>query len=253
MSHSSRQRLDLLLLQKGLASTRTKAQELIREGKVLVAGKVLRSPGEKLAADADIRVEGAEHPYVSRGGLKLEAALEEFSLNVAGHRVLDIGQSTGGFTDCLLKRGASAVVGIEVGQGQLDPSLRADARVSTVEKQDIRKLAPERIAPSFDRFVIDVSFISLRLVLPALPPFLSEVAEGVMLFKPQFEVGPDKIGSGGIVRDAAAREAALAEFESLCPSWGFTVAGKIPSPVKGGDGNLEVLLHLKRLSQGPKI
>ncbi len=240
-------------MEKGLASTRTKSQELIRDGKVIVNGKVLRSPGEKVSPESELSLLAAEHPYVSRGGVKLEAALSAFSLSVKGARVLDVGQSTGGFTHCLLRHGAAEVVGVEVGKDQLAESLRVDPRVSTWEKQDIRHLAPERIAPPFFLFVVDLSFVSLTHILPVLPPFLSDHAEGVLLVKPQFEVGPENIGSGGIVRNAAARERAVELVRLKCGENGLTVAGSIPSPVSGGDGNLEFLLHVKRTSQAAGI
>lgn len=243
---SSPKRLDLLLLEKGLASTRTKAQDLIAGGKVTVGGKVVTRCGEKVPPETEIALSEAEHPYVSRGGLKLEAALRDFGLTVAGARVLDVGQSTGGFTDCLLRSGASSVVGVDVGTGQLAEALRSDPRVTTLEKQDVRTLSPERVAPPFALFVVDVSFVSLALVLPALPRLLEAGAEGLVLVKPQFEVGPEAVGSGGIVRDAAARERAVAHVRLVCEENGFTVAGEIPSPVSGGDGNREVLLHLRR-------
>jgi 23S rRNA (cytidine1920-2'-O)/16S rRNA (cytidine1409-2'-O)-methyltransferase len=243
---SQPRRLDLLLLEKGLASTRTKAQELIAGGKVSVNGKVTLRPGEKFLPESEVSLSSPEHPYVSRGGLKLEAALRAFALPVQGTRALDVGQSTGGFTDVLLRGGAAAVVGVEVGSGQLAESLRADPRVTLFEKQDIRALDPILAGAPFPLFVVDLSFVSLSLILPVLPRFLAEEAEGVVLVKPQFEVGPASVGSGGIVRDAAARERAVADVRLRCEENGFTVAGEIPSPVKGGDGNLEVLLHLRR-------
>ncbi len=238
-------RLDLLLLEKGLASTRTKAQDLIAAGKVMVGSRVVTRSGEKFTPDEAISVSEPEHPYVSRGGLKLEAALREFKINVVGARALDIGQSTGGFTDCLLAKGAISVIGIDVGIGQLAPKLQNDPRVVSFEKQDIRTLTPDRVAPPFFLFVVDVSFLSLAHVVPLLPRFLEEAAEGVLLVKPQFEVGPDGVGSGGIVRNAAVRGLAVKQVRLLCEENGFTVAGEIPSPVSGGDGNLEVLIHLR--------
>lgn len=236
-------RLDLLLLEKGLASTRTKAQELIRNGKVLVNGKVCRQPGEKLGEGDSIALTEREHPYVSRGGLKLQGALENFSIPVQGARAIDIGQSTGGFTHCLLMNGAAEVVGVEVGHGQLAESLRADPRVRTLEHQDVRDLNTE--LGRFEICVVDLSFISLTLVIPKLSAFLAEGARAILLVKPQFEVGPENLGSGGIVRDAAQRESALKKVERACREAGFTVAGSMESPVEGGDGNKEYLLYLR--------
>jgi 23S rRNA (cytidine1920-2'-O)/16S rRNA (cytidine1409-2'-O)-methyltransferase len=243
---SEPKRLDLLLLELGLASTRTKAQELIAAGKVAVAGKIVRRSGEKVKAGSPIQLSEPEHPYVSRGGLKLAAALDHFQIEPKGERVLDVGQSTGGFTHCLLLRGAAKVVGVEVGIGQLATILRADPRVECHEKADIRSIGPEILAPAFAFFVADLSFISLSLVLPHLPPLLGERAAGVVLVKPQFELGPDRVGAGGIVRDAAAREEAVERIRRASEAAGFTVAGVLPSPIAGGDGNLEFLLHLRR-------
>ena len=240
-----KKRLDLALLEAGLASTRTKAQELISAGKVRVDGKVVLRAGEKVAPSSRIESSSAEHPYVSRGGVKLAFALTSFGIVVDGQRALDVGQSTGGFSHCLLLHGAKEVVGVEVGQGQLAPSLRNDLRVVSLEKQDLRTLDPKRVAPSFLLFVVDLSFISLTLVLPPLRAFLARGAEGVLLVKPQFEAGPDNVGSGGIVRDAAVRERAVERIRQVSRDLGFTVAGTIPSPVLGGDGNEEFLMHLK--------
>ncbi len=238
-------RLDLFLLEKKQASTRTKAQELIVAGKVSLNGQVCVRPGEKVDEDAVVELLAKEHAYVSRGGLKLEAALEAFGWQVAGERVLDVGQSTGGFTDCLLQKGARQVVGIEVGQGQLAHSLRQDPRVVCWEKQDIRALSLETLGAKFSFCVVDLSFISLELVMPVLPSFLEPGAQVIVLVKPQFEVGKENVGSGGIVRDAALREEAKRKVEEVCCRVGFTVAGAIPSPIEGGDGNREFLLHLR--------
>jgi 23S rRNA (cytidine1920-2'-O)/16S rRNA (cytidine1409-2'-O)-methyltransferase len=239
-------RLDLLLLERKMASTRTKAQELIRNGKVLVNGKVTDHPGEKVSGDCVIELAEREHPYVSRGGVKMDGAIRVFSLSVAGRRALDVGQSTGGFTHCLLMNGATEVVGVEVGHGQIAEALRADPRVRTLERQDIRELKPE--IGSFSLCVVDLSFISLRLIVPHLPAFLEKGADVILLVKPQFEVGPENLGSGGIVRDAKLREGALRKVEQACKDVGFTVAGSTDSPVEGGDGNKEYLLHLRWLS-----
>ncbi len=246
-------RLDLLLLKRGLATTRTKAQELIEAGKVSVDGKPVLRSGEKILPACEISLSEAEHPYVSRGGLKLEAALAAFGIDVKGMRVLDVGQSTGGFTHCLLLRGACAVVGVDVGKSQLAAVLKADSRVLCLEKQDIRTVCPEQLGPPFSFFVADLSFISLRLILPVLPRLLVQNATGVLLMKPQFEVGQKNIGAGGIVRDAAARDRAVAELNRSCGENGFTVAGVMPSPITGGDGNMEFLFHLKRISSGAAI
>lgn len=242
----NKSRLDLALLERKLASTRTKAQELIRNGKVLVNGKVTDHPGERVSGNCVIELAEQEHPYVSRGGLKMEGAIKAFGLSIAGRRALDIGQSTGGFTHCLLMNGAAEVVGVEVGHGQIAEVLRGDPRVRTLEHQDIRELKPE--IGSFSLCVVDLSFISLTLVVPKLAAFLSSGADVILLVKPQFEVGPDNLGSGGIVRDPKMREGALKKVEQACRDAGFTVAGFSGSPVEGGDGNKEYLLHLRWLS-----
>jgi 23S rRNA (cytidine1920-2'-O)/16S rRNA (cytidine1409-2'-O)-methyltransferase len=236
-------RLDLALLERKLASTRTKAQDLIRNGKVLVNGKIIDHPGEKISEECVIELAEQEHPYVSRGGLKMEGAIKAFGLRVAGRRALDVGQSTGGFTHCLLMNGVAEVVGVEVGHGQLAETLRADPRVRTYEHQDIRDLKPDLVG--FSLCVVDLSFISLSLVVPKLHAFLERGADVILLVKPQFEVGPDNLGSGGIVRDPKSREAALRKVEQVCRDAGFTVAGSVDSPVEGGDGNKEYLLYLR--------
>ncbi|MGZ3693121.1 MAG: TlyA family RNA methyltransferase [Bdellovibrionota bacterium] len=252
MTKSSEQkRLDLLLLAHGLASTRTKAQDLIAEGKVTVDGELVIRAGAKFSLDSKIELKEPEHPYVSRGGLKLEAALAAFHVKVEGVRALDVGQSTGGFTDCLLRAGAAEVVGIDVGIGQLAESLRNSRRVKYLEKMDIRLLDPVAVKAPFSLFVADLSFISLSLVLHSIARFLAPAAEGIILVKPQFELSPAEIGSGGIVRDDALREKALAKVLDAAKIVGFTVAGKILSPVQGGDGNQEYLVHLRWPSSAP--
>lgn len=242
----SKSRLDLALMDRKLASTRTKAQDLIRNAKVLVNGEVCDHPGEKVSVDSVIELVEQEHPYVSRGGLKMEGAIKAFGLSLAGRRALDVGQSTGGFTHCLLMNGVAEVVGVEVGHGQIAEVLRADARVRTLERQDIRGLKPE--IGAFSICVVDLSFISLTLVVPKLSVFLERGADVILLVKPQFEVGPENLGSGGIVRDPGLREDALKKVERACWEAGFTVAGSVDSPVEGGDGNKEYLLHMRWLS-----
>lgn len=250
MKNSEIKRLDLLLLELGLATTRTKAQELISGGKVSVDGKVVDHPGAKFAADARIELSEEEHPYVSRGGVKLAAALVQFQVQVNEKRVFDIGQSTGGFTDCLLRAGAAEVFGIDVGSGQLAAGLRTSPKVKFLEKTDVRSLAPEQAGAPFPLFVADLSFISLSLVLPSITRFLAPFAEGIVLVKPQFELSPGEIGSGGIVRGTALRDKALKRVKQAAETAGFTVAGSMMAPVQGGDGNQEFFLHLRWLSQG---
>lgn len=241
---SAKKRLDLLLLERALASTRTKAQELISAGKVKVDGKVLPKPGEKIDPSAVIELLEPEHPYVSRGGLKMEAALRTFPFRVEGKAVLDVGVSTGGFAHCLLNHGARQVIGVDVGRGQLSALLRDDPRVLLFEQQDIRNLEAGRIPELVDRFVVDVSFISLRLVLPAIGKFLRSPAEGILLVKPQFELSPGELGSGGIVREERFHEQAIQSVRNAAEKCGYRVLGITPSPVLGGDGNREFLMHL---------
>jgi 23S rRNA (cytidine1920-2'-O)/16S rRNA (cytidine1409-2'-O)-methyltransferase len=239
-----------LLLAKGLASTRTKAQELINDGKVAVDGEIVTKSGAKFSETALISTTESEHPYVSRGGLKLKAALEAFKIAVKGKRALDVGQSTGGFTHCLLLEGAGEVVGVDVGSEQLAPELRASPQVTVFEKQDIRQLNSSSVGSSFDLFVVDVSFISSTLILPVLPAFLRSSAEGVVLIKPQFELSAGELGSGGIVRSSDSRQQAIDRVLRAAEAQNFTVAGNIPAPITGGDGNQEYLLHLRWHSSG---
>lgn len=245
MSHK---RLDLLLLERGLVSTRTKSQEMIKAGLVNAGGKIIKQPGEKYPEDVEIQLLEKEHPYVSRGGLKLEAALREFSLDVKEKRILDIGISAGGFAQCLLLHGAKHIVGVDVGSNQLAQILRSEPRITAYEKTDIRTLDPKKLGEPFSFFVVDLSFISLRLVIQHIHPCLEKNATGILLVKPQFEVGRDYIGSGGIVRNAVAREQALKDVRKSLESSGFVVEGVISSPIEGGDGNKEFLLHVRWLS-----
>lgn len=235
-------RLDLLLLQLGLASTRSKAQDLILEGKVLVDGKVIRKTGEKISPEAKVEITEEEHPYVSRGGLKLAHALKEFKLDVKNLVALDIGLSTGGFTHCLLLEGAQKVFGVDVGTAQVAPKIKSDPRVVVLENQDIRSLDPGKIS-RVDFFVADLSFISLTLVIPHLAKFLCEGAQGVLLVKPQFELGRNRV-KNGIVKSAAAQEEAIQRVSDAARELGFLVNGFAWSPILGGDGNREFLLHV---------
>jgi 23S rRNA (cytidine1920-2'-O)/16S rRNA (cytidine1409-2'-O)-methyltransferase len=198
-----------------------------------------------VAESAAIAAE-SPHPWVSRGGVKLAAALKAFSIDPAGLACLDIGASTGGFTDVLLARGAARVHAVDVGRGQLHPRLATDPRIVSLEATDARRLAGLLDPDSFDLATVDVSFISLRLVLPVLVPFLRRGATVVALVKPQFEVGRAGLDRGGIVRDAALREASLAAILDLLPDFGLTLVGQIPSPIAGGDGNLEFLVAARR-------
>src|SRR5215210_5255676 len=239
-----RERIDKLLVERGLASSRTKAQALVMAGVVLVGEQRVMKPSESFGADALIRVKGADDPasrYVGRGGLKLEAALSTFRLDVTGLVCLDVGASTGGFTDCLLQHGARRVVAIDVGHNQLDWRLRNDARVEVREGVNARYLKPEDFASKFDLAVMDVSFISATKVLPAIVPLLTNTASIITLIKPQFEVGRGEVGRGGIVTDRAKHERVVAEVNRAAQGLGLGVHGVMESPIHGADGNVEFL------------
>ncbi|WP_279358285.1 TlyA family RNA methyltransferase [Methylobacterium indicum] len=243
MTTGERQRADRLLVEAGHFESRSRAQAAIEAGLVRADGIVVRRASDLIARGAAIVAE-APHPYVSRGGLKLAAALDAFGIDPAGRDCLDIGASTGGFTDVLLRRGARFVHAVDVGRFQLHPSLAADPRVAALEATDARALTPFPEPPSL--LVIDVSFISLRLVLPPVVPLLAPGAALAALIKPQFEAGREHVGRGGLVRDEAVQEAVCARIRDLVASLGFTVRGLIPSPVEGGDGNREFLIGAVR-------
>jgi 23S rRNA (cytidine1920-2'-O)/16S rRNA (cytidine1409-2'-O)-methyltransferase len=240
---TSKIRLDRLLVDRGLAESRERAQALIFAGQVLVNGQKKEKAGALVAEDAELRIIGETLPFVSRGGLKLEAALREFRIDVSGKTALDVGASTGGFTDCLLQQGAKKVYAVDVGYGQLAWKLRQDPRVITIERTNIREIAPSLIQEPVDIVVIDVSFISLEKVIPSILPFLSKNGEIVALIKPQFEVGREQVSKGGIVRDEAARTAAVNRIVAFVREQGFEVKGVIPSPITGQDGNVEYLMY----------
>jgi 23S rRNA (cytidine1920-2'-O)/16S rRNA (cytidine1409-2'-O)-methyltransferase len=244
-----RTRLDLLLVARGLAPSRERAQSLIMAGLVSVDGRPADKPGRAVAADVDVIVLGKEHPWASRGGVKLAAALDAFRIDPANRRCLDVGASTGGFTDVLLQRGAAQVVALDVGRGQLDWRLRQDPRVVPLEGVNARHLAPGDLDGRFGVITVDVSFISLALVLPALLPFLEAGGDLVALVKPQFEVGKGRVGKGGVVRDAAVREDAIAAVLAAAGSFGLECLARLPSPLPGPAGNVEELVHL-RLRRG---
>jgi len=236
-------RLDVVLTERGLAESREKAQALVLAGEVLVNGVKAQKAGQNVPPEAEIQVLRPP-PYVSRGGLKLEAALDHFHIAVAGRVCLDVGASTGGFTDCLLQRGADKVHIVDVGSGQLDWKLRGDPRVILHERLNARYLRPEDIADRIDLLVCDVSFISVTLILPALPPLLQPDAEMVILIKPQFEVGRDQIGKGGIVRDPELHTAACDRIEMAVRRMNYKT-DIIESPILGAEGNKEFLLYAR--------
>ena len=241
-----KERLDILLVEKGLVSSREKARALIMEGNVLVNGTPLTKAGSLVNADALIELKGEEIPYVSRGGLKLEAALHHFGINLKGLIAMDVGSSTGGFTDCMLQRGAMKVYCIDVGYGQLAWSLRNDPRVVLLERTNIRYLEKERIRDMINVATIDVSFISLKNVLPKVREFVKEGGEILALVKPQFEVGKGEVGKGGIVREEEKRMGAVNSIREFAEELGLRSGGVLQSPVAGQKGNREYFLHLRR-------
>jgi 23S rRNA (cytidine1920-2'-O)/16S rRNA (cytidine1409-2'-O)-methyltransferase len=241
---AKRVRADLALVDQGLAQSRERARALILAGEVLAGDRPIDKAGELVAPDAPLRLRNAPMPFVSRGGLKLAHALTAFGIEVAGRVALDVGASTGGFTDCLLQAGAARVYCVDVGYGQLDAKIAGDPRVVVHDRTNIRYVAPDLFGEKIDVVTIDVSFISLTLVLPALPPLLRPEAPVIALVKPQFEVGRARIGKGGIVRDEAARADALADVAAAARRRGYRVAGDTVSPITGGKGNVELFLHL---------
>ena len=239
-----RERIDKLLVERSLAESRTKAQALVMAGVVLVNEQQVQKPSDQFPIDAQIRVKHADAPesrYVGRGGLKLEAALREFQINVQGAVCLDVGASTGGFTDCLLQNGAQKVFAIDVGHNQIDWRIRNDPRVHVREGVNARYLQAQDFPTPFDLVVVDVSFISATKVLPAIVPLLRDGGSIVTLIKPQFEVGRGEVGGGGIVRDPAKRAEAIATVNHAALELGLSIAGVIESPIQGAEGNVEFL------------
>jgi 23S rRNA (cytidine1920-2'-O)/16S rRNA (cytidine1409-2'-O)-methyltransferase len=240
-----RTRLDRLLVSRGLAPTREKAQAMILAGAVSVDGRRVDKAGHAVDDAAAIAVAGPPHPYVSRGGVKLAAALDAFRLDPAGLVCLDVGASTGGFTDSLLQRGASRVYAIDVGHGQLDSKLRGDPRVVVREKVNARFLSSEHVPESVSLAAVDVSFISARLVLPAVVPLVPKGGAIVVLVKPQFEAGRAEVGKGGIVRSEEVRGRVVSEIAEFGRRLGLEPIGSIPSPIRGAHGNEEFLLGFR--------
>ncbi len=241
-----KERLDKLILDRGLVVSRERAKAFIMEGKVLVNGTPAVKAGELVGIDAQIEIKGEDLKYVSRGGLKLEAALRHFSIDLKGKTAMDVGSSTGGFTDLMLQDGASRVYCIDVGYGQLAWKLRQDPRIVLLERTNIRHLEKEQIPEIADIAVIDVSFISLSKVVPHVLGFLSEKGELVALIKPQFEVGKGQVGRGGIVKDEEKRLAVIARIKEEFESFGLNVQGVIPSPITGQKGNVEYLIYSRK-------
>lgn len=240
-----KKRLDVLLTERGLMETRTKAQAIIMSGLVYVNGQKADKPGMSYEENVDIEVRDGGCPYVSRGGLKLEKALRDFGVKPEGYVCSDSGASTGGFTDCLLQQGASKVFAIDVGYGQLDWKIRSDPRVVVMERTNVRYVTPEDLGEPLDLSVVDVSFISLKIVLPVIKTLLKpDVGQVLCLIKPQFEAGREQVGKKGVVRDPAVHKEVLDHFVELADSLQFKILGLTFSPVKGPEGNIEFLGHL---------
>lgn len=247
-----KERLDLLLTEKNLCESRTKAQAVIMEGLVFVDGQRVDKPGTAVSTQSNIEIRGNTCPFVSRGGLKLEKALRFFGVSPEGYVCSDSGASTGGFTDCLLQKGASKVFAIDVGYGQLAWSIRSDPRVVVMERTNIRNVTPEMLGEPLDLSVVDVSFISLKLVLPVIKTLLKPDGQVLCLIKPQFEAGKDKVGKKGVVREIETHIEVLDTFLETARGLGFTVVNLTYSPVKGPEGNIEFLGHLSLSPMEPK-
>ncbi len=237
-----RERIDKILVDRGLAESRTKAQALVMSGVVLVDEQRVNKSSEKFPIESIVRIkESAESRFAGRGGLKLEAALREFSIDVKGFHCLDVGASTGGFTDCLLQNGARKVVAVDVGHHQMDWRLRNDPRVEVREGVNARYLTPADFDEKFNLATIDVAFISAAKIMPAIVPLLNDNGRIITLIKPQFEVGKGEVGKGGIVKDPAQHQRVINEINSAAQALGLSVAGVIESPIHGADGNVEFL------------
>jgi 23S rRNA (cytidine1920-2'-O)/16S rRNA (cytidine1409-2'-O)-methyltransferase len=244
-------RLDQLLVERGLAASRERARSLILAGRVLVREQKIDKPGTSIPVDAPVRLLGNDLPYVSRGGLKLEAALNHWHIEVNGRACLDVGASTGGFTDCLLQHGAAHVTAIDTGFGQIDMKLRNDPRVGLLERTNARLLKPDSLAATpthsdLTLLAVDVAFISATLVLPAVLAAARSLVEAVILVKPQFEAGREHVGKGGIVRDPDAHQLAIDKVAACMRALGWVVVETIPSPITGVEGNREFLLYARR-------
>ena len=246
-----KERLDVLLVKRNLAESREKAKAIIMSGNVFVEGQREDKAGSTFPEEVSIEVRGHTLPYVSRGGLKLEKAIANFDVSVKDKVCTDVGSSTGGFTDCMLQNGAKKVYSIDVGYGQLAWKLRNDPRVVNLERTNMRKVTREQVPDEIDFFSVDVSFISLKLILPVARQLMSENAQAVCLIKPQFEAGREKVGKKGVVRDPAVHVEVVRKIFDFCLENGFDVLNLDYSPIKGPEGNIEYLIHLRK-SYDPK-
>ncbi len=247
-----KKRLDILVFEKGLAESREKAKAVIMAGLVYVNNQKADKCGTSYDEDVNLEVRGPALKYVSRGGLKLEKAMSVFPISLEGAICMDIGASTGGFTDCMLQNGAVKVYSIDVGYGQLAWKLRNDERVVNLERTNFRKVTNKEVPDIIDFFSVDVSFISLKLILPVARPLLKENGEAVCLIKPQFEAGREKVGKKGVVRDIAVHEEVIKNIRDFCLDAGYDVLGLDFSPVKGPEGNIEYLIHIRK-SENPQL
>lgn len=246
-------RLDMLLVERGLFPSRERARAAIMAGQVYVGGVRADKAGEKVSPDAAMTIKGDKLPYVSRGGLKLAKALDVFRISCAGKVAMDVGASTGGFTDCLLQNGAAKVYAVDVGYGQLAWSLRNDPRVVNMERTNIRYVTPQQIPEPLDLITVDVAFISLALVFPPAANLLKAGGEMVALIKPQFEAGREKVGKKGVVRDPAVHREVIERVITQAPAWRLFAVALTYSPIKGPEGNIEYLLYLKKEVPGTDI
>jgi 23S rRNA (cytidine1920-2'-O)/16S rRNA (cytidine1409-2'-O)-methyltransferase len=244
MTSRDKKRLDILIHEKGLAKSRQAARSMIMAGDILVNNLPVDKPGSLVDPSATIICKQPESPYVSRGGLKLEHALKTIGLDISGYTCLDVGASTGGFTDCLLKFGAKSVYAVDVGYGQLDWKLRQDSRVIVIERTNIRYISSELLPEPFDIITIDVSFISLKIVVPAVLPFLKKKGKILALIKPQFEVGKGFVGKGGVVKDPDLHQNVIENVSAFFSNLGLDCAQVVPSPILGPKGNKEFMIFL---------
>ncbi|MBP1560505.1 MAG: TlyA family RNA methyltransferase [Oscillospiraceae bacterium] len=242
-------RLDIYLAEKGLAKSRERAKELIKASQVTVNGKAASKPALEVSEGDEVKIIGEQLKYVGRGGLKLEKAIEHFGISLTGRVCIDIGASTGGFTDCMLQNGAAYVYAVDVGHDQLDGKLAEDSRVANMERTNIKDLSREDFPKAPDFISADVSFVSLTQIIPKIKEFLPEGGEAAVLIKPQFEAGRSAVGKNGIVKDRKVHERVLEDMVSFCFSRGLSVAALTFSPISGGDGNIEYLAHLKNTAE----
>lgn len=245
----NKRRIDVLLVEKGLETSRERAKALVMAGLVFAGGIKIDKPGDEVDPASEILVKGQSIPYVSRGGLKLAKAIKSFEISLTGKTCMDVGASTGGFTDCMLQNEAKKVYAVDVGYGQLAWKLRTDPRVVSLERTNIRYLTAEQVPEPVDFFSVDISFISLTLALPAIKNILSQDAQGVCLIKPQFEAGREKVGKKGVVRDRSVHCEVIEKIVLFAREQGFSVCGLDFSPVKGPEGNIEYLIYLKNSCQ----